>query len=189
MITNQEVLSRCGISGIETFLMKSQLRWAGHVIRMDDSRLPKTILYGQLANAKRPEGRPLLRYKDKLKANLSSLKISSTSSWEQLAAERNDWRNLCNQHVTHFEEERKQKMIKSRQERKAPSVPSSSNSQFVCDICNKICKSKAGLVSHRRSHPSSSMAQPADERRTCEVCRKVCKNERGLKVHSRVHNR
>ena len=189
MVTNQEVLSRCAISGIETFLMKSQLRWTGHVIRMNENRLPKTLMYGQIANAKRPEGRPLLRYKDKLKANLSSLKISSSSSWEQLATERNDWRNLCNQHVTHFEEERKQKMIKSRQERKAPHTSSTSNSQFICDICSKVCKSKAGLVSHKKSHPTTDMTQPAEDQRTCEVCNKVCKNKHGLMVHKRVHNR
>ena len=189
MVTNQEVLSRCAISGIETFLMKSQLRWTGHVIRMNENRLPKTLMYGQIANAKRPEGRPLLRYKDKLKANLSSLKISSSSSWEQLATERNDWRNLCNQHVTHFEEERKQKMIKSRQERKAPHTSSTSNSQFICDICSKVCKSKAGLVSHKKSHPATDMTQPAEDQRTCEVCNKVGKNNHGLMVHKRVHNR
>ena len=63
-ITNQEVLSRCHISGIEAFLMKAQLRWTGHVIRMNDKRLPKIMLYSQLDKATRPEGRPLLRYKD-----------------------------------------------------------------------------------------------------------------------------
>ena len=55
-ITNHEVLSRCKISGIEAFLQKSLLRWTGHTIRMENSRLPKIMLYGQLANATRPQG-------------------------------------------------------------------------------------------------------------------------------------
>ena len=149
MITNQEVLSRCGLSGIEAYLMKSQLRWTGHVIRMDNSRLPKVLLYGQIANASRPEGRPLLRYKDKLKANLASLKFPSSSQWEHLATQRGEWRALCHQHLTNFEEERKGNMIKSRQQRKSSNTAASaSSSAFVCDICNKICKSNAGLASH-----------------------------------------
>ena len=107
-VTNHEVLSRCQISGIEAFLQKSQLRWTGHTIRMENSRLPKILLYGQIGNAPRPEGRPLLRYKDKIKANLSSLKVPLTN-WEQLAQNRSEWRGLCNQHVTNFEIERKEK--------------------------------------------------------------------------------
>ena len=185
-ITNQEVLSRCQISGIEAFLLKAQLRWTGHVIRMDNSRLPKVALYGQIANATRPEGRPLLRYKDKLKSNISSLKLPSTR-WESLALQRNEWRALCNQHVTHFEEGRIGKMVKSRQDRKAPPPANTNSAAFVCDICNKICKSNAGLASHKRSHPAAAPSSPG--RSTCEICNKVCKNEHGLKVHKRVHNR
>ena len=57
------------------FLAKAQLKRTGHAIGMDNSRLPKVLLYGQLANAKRPPGQPLLRFKDKLKANIASMKI------------------------------------------------------------------------------------------------------------------
>ena len=65
---------------------------------MDNSRLPKVLLYGQLANAKRPPGRPLLRFKDKLKANIASMKIPNL--WEKLALKRTEWRSLCYKHVS-----------------------------------------------------------------------------------------
>ena len=184
-VTNQEILSRCKISGIEAFLMKAQLRWTGHVIRMDNRRLPKIMLYSQLANATRPEGRPLLRYKDKLKANLASLDLK-TPRWEETALQRTEWRALCNQHVTHFETERKKKMIKDRESRKRPQAPSAS-SLFVCNICDKICKSKAGLVSHKKSHPTTANGSTTTTSVKCRICDKVCKNEHGLKVHLRVH--
>ena len=45
-----------------TILRTRRLRWAGHVVRMEDSHLPKGIFYGQLANAERPVGLPNLRY-------------------------------------------------------------------------------------------------------------------------------
>ena len=184
-ITNHEVLSRCQISGIESFLVKSQLRWTGHVIRMEDHRLPKIMLYGQIANATRPEGRPLLRYKDKLKENIDCLKIPKPD-WEQVALQRTDWRSMCNQHVTNFEARRTQKMMQDREERKAPHAARPPN-PFVCNICNKICKSNAGLSSHRRTQHPPTASNEADVSRTCQICNKICKNEHGLKIHLRVH--
>jgi len=47
-----------------TLLRQRRLRWLGHVHRMKDGRIPKDLLYGELAEGKRPTGRPLLRYKD-----------------------------------------------------------------------------------------------------------------------------
>ena len=40
-VTNTEVLSRCEMPGIESFLFRHRLRWAGHLMRMDGNRLPR----------------------------------------------------------------------------------------------------------------------------------------------------
>jgi len=42
------VFKRCQISGIETYLLAAQICWIGHVIRIDEHRIPKQIFYGQL---------------------------------------------------------------------------------------------------------------------------------------------
>ena len=181
-ITNHEVLTKCKISGIEALLMKNQLRWTGHVIRMSDDRLPKIALYGQLDGVTRPMGRPLLRYKDKLKANVSTLHLSD---WEKIAKDRPKWRSACQNAVTNFEKERLEKMLVDRTNRKNPEK-STISTNFICDTCGKRCKSNAGLTSHRRSH---APARPSDslQSRTCRICSKVCKTSRGLKIHLRVH--
>ena len=72
MTPNTTVLERCEISGVEAFLIAAQLRWAGHVIRMDDQRIPKRVFYSQLAHGSRTSGGQMKRYKDTLKVNLKA---------------------------------------------------------------------------------------------------------------------
>ena len=45
-------------------LIRRQLKWVGHITRMDNRRLPKQVLFGQLLNAPRKPGGQKLRYKD-----------------------------------------------------------------------------------------------------------------------------
>jgi len=54
----------CVCPDIEALILKSQLRWVGHIIRMPDSRIPKQIFFGQLATGKRPQCEPVRRFKD-----------------------------------------------------------------------------------------------------------------------------
>ena len=182
-ITNHEILTKCKIPGIEAFLIKAQLRWAGHVVRMKEDRLPKIAMYGQLASAVRPMGRPLLRYKDKLKANISILGLKN---WETVAQDRPKWRATCHKAVAEFETQRLDKMVISRMNRKHPEA-STISSDFVCDVCSKRCKSNAGLTAHKRSHVNTSRTVEPLQARTCRICSKVCKSSRGLKLHLRVH--
>ena len=51
-------------------LAKRRLRWLGHVARMEDGRIPKDMLYGELATGSRPAGRPTRRYKGVCKRDL-----------------------------------------------------------------------------------------------------------------------
>ena len=58
-IPNTEVLARAGSLSMYALLTKRRLRWLGHVTRRHNGRLPKDILYGELATGSRPTGRPL----------------------------------------------------------------------------------------------------------------------------------
>jgi len=103
-IPNVTVLQRAKLPSIETILLQTQLRWAGHVVRMEDSRIPKQLLFGVLSTGYRHSGRPKLRYKDALKRTLKAAGLS-TSEWEDLARDRGTWRchihTLAAQHEAH----------------------------------------------------------------------------------------
>ncbi|XP_076029967.1 uncharacterized protein LOC143018480 [Oratosquilla oratoria] len=81
------VLDRASLTSVEATIIHHRLRWAGHILRMDPSRLPKKMLYGELANGTRPRGAPKLCYKDQLKHTLAMTNIDP-SSWEQTARDR-----------------------------------------------------------------------------------------------------
>ena len=57
-VTNLEVLDRASLTSIETMVLKAQLRWTGHVIRMEPFRLPRQLLYAELRQGQRPRGHP-----------------------------------------------------------------------------------------------------------------------------------
>lgn len=50
-IPDTEVLNRAKMHSIDNMLRSGQLRWAGHFRRMDDTRIPKQLLYGEVVNA------------------------------------------------------------------------------------------------------------------------------------------
>ena len=51
------------LDGIEAMLKRAQLRWVGHVQRMNDNRLPKQILYSELSSGVRNKGGQRKRYR------------------------------------------------------------------------------------------------------------------------------
>ena len=90
-VTNKEILERANLPSMEDLLIKKNLWWAGHVMRMSSERLPKQILFSQLPAGERAIGRPRLRYKDTVKRNLKQRQIN-TKTWTTTANQRSVWR-------------------------------------------------------------------------------------------------
>ncbi|KAK2185317.1 hypothetical protein NP493_240g02001 [Ridgeia piscesae] len=94
-VTNKEIFERTGLPSMECLLIRKNLRWTGHLIRMSPDRLPKQVLYSQLSSSHRKRGRPRLRFKDTIKRNLK-LKNTKTDTWTSLSQQRDKWRALVN---------------------------------------------------------------------------------------------
>nr|VZI41885.1 unnamed protein product [Spirometra erinaceieuropaei] len=90
-IPDTEVLEQTGILSIYAILRQMKVRWSGHLVRMDDERLPKRLFYEDVATGSRRQGGQIRRYKDTLKSSLKRLHINPTN-WEELARDRPTWR-------------------------------------------------------------------------------------------------
>ena len=71
-------------------LRGNRLRWLGHVSRMKDDRIPKQLLFGELARGTRDRGCPRKRWKDCAKDDLKSFNIDY-NSWYCETQDRARW--------------------------------------------------------------------------------------------------
>ena len=137
-------------------MRKAQLRWAGHVSRMPDDRIPKQLLYGELCQGKRTVGGQRKRFKDSLKVSLKDFNISA-ESWETLASERPFWRHLISKSATTAEERRSLVAERKRAARKARATSTNTMAPtHFCPTCGRGFLARIGLTSHLRTHRVSA---------------------------------
>ena len=148
-VTNNSVLKQTNMLSIHSLLCQRRLRWLGHVRRMPDGRIPKDILYGELASGKRSVGRPSLRFKDVCKRDLRAADID-ISQWEAHAADRDNWRLTVKHGTKRNEERRRTQMEEKRARRKERQQHPQADSIFVCSKCQKDCHARIGLTTHYR---------------------------------------
>ena len=150
-VPDTEVLTRAGLPSIQTILMKTQLRWAGHVARMPDYRIPKKLFFGELQDGKRSLGAPKKRYKDTLKASLKAFGINHVT-WEQTASERSKWRAAVQSGARRHELSLKTTAERRRKERKEKALQPRAPATIPCPHCSRLFQAQIGLISHLRTH-------------------------------------
>jgi len=74
-------------------VIKSRMRWAGHVTRMGEGRGVYKVLMGK-PEGKRPLGRPKHRWDDNIKMDLQE--GCGGMDWIELAQDRDRWRAIVN---------------------------------------------------------------------------------------------
>lgn len=104
-IANLKVSAKAEIISIEAIIHKSQYRWAGHAIPMDDQRLPKQLLCKDLSSGKRNMGISRKHFMGCVKTHLVHADISA-KKLESEASDRPHLRSLIRQAQTDFEEQR-----------------------------------------------------------------------------------
>ena len=57
-MSNEEVLKRASLPSMESILLQVQLRWSGHVTRMEDVPMPETVFFSELQEGERDRGAP-----------------------------------------------------------------------------------------------------------------------------------
>ena len=126
------------ICGIEAFLLAAQLRWVGHVVRMEDDRIPKQVFFGQLSSGKRRPCGPVRRYKDTVKTNMKRCGLRP-KSLSTAPFDRAQWRTTYQLAIASFEESLVAELDRKRAGRKQQVI--NTNGQILI-----------GLFVHRRTH-------------------------------------
>ena len=86
--TNMELVEIFGSENIVSVIKAARLRWAGHVMRMSDDRVPKKVLVNRVGGT-RPRGRPKKRWIDCVESDLKELGVRN---WKVAAEDRQKWR-------------------------------------------------------------------------------------------------
>ena len=77
-------------SNIITYIKINGLRWAGHVIRLEEQNLARR-LFAAVVEGRREKGRPKLRWEDGVTGDVKKL---GERHWRSTARNRDGWRKL-----------------------------------------------------------------------------------------------
>ncbi|KAJ8346418.1 hypothetical protein SKAU_G00278190 [Synaphobranchus kaupii] len=150
-VPHSEILVKTNCRSIEAMITQHQLRRLGHVIRMPQNHLPRRMLYGQLHHGRGSAGGQKKRYKDQLKTALRKCKIRP-EDLEDVAADRNTWRQMCLDGTHLQEEERTARRQQRRLRRNTPMVSATTTTTYTCPAFNRTCGSRIGRFSHQSTH-------------------------------------
>ena len=118
---------------------------------VEDHRLPKIVMFGELSTGHRERGAPKKRFKDSPKKSLTTCNIDHRQ-WSDFAADRVAWRHTIHQAAAQFEVDRKNSLKDKRQRRKACVASTTTpDISFPCSYCSRPCLSRIGLVGHERA--------------------------------------
>jgi len=88
---NSELYSLYNEPNIVEDIKIRRLGWAGHVIRMEEERIPKKVLNGNF-HTTRPVGRPRTRWADVVQRD--ALQLLRIRGWRRKVENRDEWRRL-----------------------------------------------------------------------------------------------
>ena len=117
-------------------ILEQRLKWIGHVGRMEETRLPKKILFGELRKT-RPRHGTKRRWRDVVKADVEAIGVGER--WYGACQDRKEWFKVCSSGAAEV----------SRSRREHSAVNQSSESGYTC-TCGRTFRRQGDLTRHRR---------------------------------------
>jgi hypothetical protein len=97
----RELLLQTKCEPIETTIRTRRLMYLGDLVRLEDDRIPKQMLFAELDHGKRSRGRPVADWVSDAKQDLKEFDIE-LSSWFEIAKDESEWRRLVTKKALDF---------------------------------------------------------------------------------------
>ena len=88
-------MDRLGLTSIDDQITNNILRWAGHVMRMGEERMPRKLITSWVRNP-RPRGCPQFTYGRGLYKAMKKKQIDK-ETWFEMTQQRDVWREMIMQ--------------------------------------------------------------------------------------------
>jgi len=82
---------------IPKWIKGQRISWLGHLERMEEDRMPKTIFTQELEGTRR-RGRPRKKWREEVERDLQVLGVRG---WRELVLDRKKWRGIVRQAKAH----------------------------------------------------------------------------------------
>jgi hypothetical protein len=194
------------LAPIDLTIQRMRLRWLGHVARMNDERMPKWLLYGELTDVPdRPACKPKQRWIDVVDRDLQQTGLKQglkSLEWQKMALNRTRWRGHVDKHFIESRGRYFEKKQHAREVRKGQAV-----GRFECPVAG--CTFTHDQMRYVKSHVKQKHTEAAQMRRVervaqmarrvpdstavflCPVCQKSLKRDttnpgaqwKGFRIH------
>lgn len=151
---NIEIREKAYVNQVEVLMLKRRLKWLGHVVRMNESRIPRCLLVSKMAGGKIAMGKQKLRWCDVIMSNLKRCEMSD--GWFCMALDRKMWRGMIyacgdelNDELEAMEHSKKERGEAERRNEASFQVDVGDIWRCEASGCGFVARSKAGLVNHK----------------------------------------
>jgi hypothetical protein len=179
---------------IRWMVSSSILRFAGHVARMDNSRITKMLMFGTLnnhINKEEPASQNFFhgkwnRYRDAVHKIIEEREVPR-ACWYQMAQERKTWRRVVKGTWEPDNPLQQRPTVNAGGDLKRPPVLSQRSTSIVhCPICNHECKGRQGLSKHMgMKHQENTFRADGLQ---CAKCSRKFVTETELAAHTKLHD-